>query len=156
MEIYEKRKKLKDLYGKHAKAWRSKVSSMTSKQVFAVYESMEQRGYFDRRTINGKRVEYVKETIKKGQPHQFDMFELGLLKEDNNMDEDKLFITKEDGTVVVQHPDKLADIIGNAMSCVSNISATPGSITYTRKEAEVALKELGLIYQEVVIYDPQR
>lgn len=156
MEIYEKRKKLKDLYGKHAKAWRRKVSSMTSKQVYAVYESMEQRGYFDKRTMNGKRVEYVKETIKKDLPHQFDMFELGLLKEDNKMDEDKLFITKEDGTVVVQHPDKLADIIGNAMSCVSNISSTPGSITYTRKEAETALKELGLIYQEVVIYDPQR
>lgn len=155
MEIYEKRKKLKDLYGKHAKEWRRKVSCMNSKQVYAVYESMEQRGYFDKRTMNGKRVEYVKETIKKDLPHQFDMFELGLLKEDN-MDEDKLFITKEDGTVVVQHPDKLADIIGNAMSCVSNISSTPGSITYTRKEAEVALKELGLIYQEVVIYDPQR
>lgn len=155
MELYEKRKKLKDLYGKHAKAWRSKVSNMTSKQVFAVYESMEQRGYFDKQTLNGKRVQYVKETIK-NEPHQFDMFELGLLKEDNKMDEDKLFITKEDGTVVVQHPDKLANIVGNAMSCVSNISATPGSITYTRKEAEVALKELGLIYQEVVIYDPQR
>ncbi len=156
MEIYEKRKKLKDLYGKHAKEWRRKVSSMTSKQVYAIYESMKERGYFDKQSKNGKKVELVKNAIKKDLPHQFDMFELGLLKEDIDMYEDKIFVTKDDGTVVVQHPNKLADIVGNAMSCVSNISATPGSITYTRKEAETALKELGLIYQEIVKYDQQR
>lgn len=94
MEIYEKRKKLKNLYGKHAKEWRRKVSSMTSKQVYAIYESMEKRGYFDKQTKNGKKVELVKNAIKKDQPHQLDMFELGLLKEGNNMDEDKNFITK--------------------------------------------------------------
>lgn len=159
MEIHEKRKKLKDLYGKHAKEWRRKVSNMTSKQVYAIYESMEERGYFDKRTENGKKVELVKYQIdiaKKEPPHQFNMFELGLLKKEIDMDEDKLFITKEDGTVVVQHVNKLAEIVGNAMGYVSNISATPGGIIYTRNEAEKALKELRFIYQEIMVYDPQR
>ena len=45
MEIYEKRKKLKYLYGKNAKEWIREVSHMNSKQIYTIYERMKQRGY---------------------------------------------------------------------------------------------------------------
>ena len=152
LTINDKRKKLKFLYGGYAKKWMSKVNKMSSNQVYAVYERMERDGYFNPKTKNGHKVEQIKQN--EAEAYQYDMWDLGLIKEDGNMmDKDRIFIEK-DNDIVVQHIVRLSSAVGDVMAYLSNLSTT--GTEYTKGEAKKALDKLNPIYYELVKYDPKK